>query len=183
MHTYYEEVTESMFSPQCNTGSTKVTCSEQSADSCSANDGSGKCLCGTNDQCSGATPKCDTTTSPAGCVACDASFCTQPLPWCVPAGTTGEGSCQCGSSADCGTTDQTGNICTASDATGMCMCGTNPVCTADSTVAACLNSAVPPVFVAGDDSSTCKCSGTSCSTASTGVVPSNGACSATAGKN
>ena len=141
-------------------------------------------MCGSVEGCSGATPKCDTSATPITCAACDDSFCSQPLPWCVPTGATAgtEGSCQCGASSDCGTTDQTGNRCTTSDDTGECMCGESPLCTAGSTVEACLNSAVPPVFEAGDTTSTCKCSGSSCSTASIGVVPSNGACSSAAGK-
>ena len=138
-------------------------------------------MCGSNGQCSGTTPKCDTTASPPACVACDESFCKQPLPWCVPAGMIGEGSCQCGPSATCGTADQTGNRCTQNDETGTCMCGENALCTAGSTVGSCLNNAIPPVFDAGDISSTCKCSGSSCATAAVGVVPSNGACSNVAG--
>ena len=134
-------------------------------------------MCGSNAQCSGATPQCDTSISPPTCIACDDSFCQQPLPYCVPLGVTGEGQCQCGLSTTCGTADQTGNRCTESDATGVCVCGETALCTPGSTVEACLNNAVPPTFVPGDTESTCKCSGYSCSTASVGIVPSNGACS------
>ena len=141
------------------------------------------CICGGNAQCTGATPKCDTAISPPICVACDETFCNQPLPYCVPVGMAGSGSCQCGNSATCGTTDQTGNRCTENDDSGVCMCGSNALCTAGSTVESCLSNASPPVFVAGDLDSTCKCSGSSCSTATIGVVPSNGACSDVAGKS
>ena len=138
-------------------------------------------MCGINSECSGATPKCDTSVDPPSCVACDDSFCSQPLPWCVPVGEPGAGSCQCGASADCGTTDQTGNRCSETDATGVCMCGETTSCFSGSTVEFCLNNAIPPAFEPGDLSSTCKCSGTSCTTAMVGVIPSYGTCSNVAG--
>ena len=103
------------------------------------------------------------------------------LPYSVPAGVPNAGSCQCGDAATCGTADQTGNTCSTDDATGTCLCGENPVCTGGSVVATCLNNASPPGFEAGDKASTCKCSGTSCTTG-TGSVLSNGACSAEEGK-
>ena len=53
-------------------------------------------MCGAADQCSGTTPKCSTEITPATCEACDSNFCSQPLPYCVPTGETGAGSCQCG---------------------------------------------------------------------------------------
>ena len=63
------------------------------------------------------------------------------------------------------------------------MCGETALCTKGSSVESCLNNASPPVFKAGDMESTCKCSGSSCLTASVGVVPSNGACSIAAGNH
>ena len=159
----------------------KDACVAGQSDKCSTTDGAGDCKCGDVDQCSGSTPKCNTENTPATCVACDSDFCSQPLPYCVPTGETGAGSCQCGGASDCGTTDQTGNLCTTSDASGVCMCGESALCTSGSTVATCLNNASPPVFEAGDSTSTCKCSGTSCTTAGTGMVTSNGACSAETG--
>ena len=140
-------------------------------------------MCGANTECSGATPKCDDSVSPPTCVACDATFCSQPLPWCVPTGLTGAGSCQCGDSATCGTADQTGNRCSENDDTGVCMCGETAVCFSGSTVEFCLNNAMNPVFEPGDVSSTCKCSGSSCTTAAVGTIPSYGTCSSVAGKN
>ena len=138
-------------------------------------------MCGANSECSGATPKCDVSILAPTCVACDQNFCSQPLPYCVPAGLAGAGSCQCGSSADCGTTDQTGNRCSETDETGVCMCGETSVCFPGSTVEFCLNNAIPPIFEAGDLSSTCKCSGASCTTAMVGVIPSYGTCSSNSG--
>ena len=139
-------------------------------------------MCGASGECSGTTPKCDDTSTPSTCVKCDATFCTQPLPRCMAAGETDEGSCRCGTSNTCGTSDQTGNRCTSDDDTGECMCGDKPLCTTGSTVASCLNNEAPPVFAAGDTSSTCKCSADSCLTATEGKVLSNGACSSVAGK-
>ena len=138
-------------------------------------------MCGVNSECTGATPKCDTSALSPTCEACDDNFCSQPLPWCVPTGLPGAGSCQCGNSADCGTTDQTGNMCSENDATGVCMCGETAPCFSGSTVEFCLNNAIPPIFEPGDQSSTCKCSGTSCSTAMVGVIPSYGSCSSSPG--
>merc|ERR1712136_307892 len=133
---------------------------------------------GTNNECSGDAPKCNTEAIPSPiCEACDSGFCSQPLPYCVPAGMPNAGSCQCGGTASCGTVDQTGNTCSSDDATGKCLCGENPVCTGGSVVAFCLNNASPPVFEAGDKASTCKCSGNSCSFG-WGNLPSNGVCSA-----
>ena len=163
---------------------TKSSCVEGSADTC---DRAGKkleaytCMCGTSGQCSGTTPKCDDKVSPSTCVACDETFCKQPLPRCIPAGMADAGSCRCGSLDTCGTGNQLGNLCTSDDETGQCMCGEKPLCTKSSTVASCLNNVVPPVFEAGDKSSTCKCSADSCLTATDGKVLSNGACSNVAG--
>jgi len=165
---------------KCNTD-TDVVCKEGQSDSCSTNDGMGECKCGTNNECSGDTPKCNIDAIPSPmCEACDSSFCSQPLPYCVPAGMPNAGSCQCGGTASCGTVDQSGNTCSSDDANGYCLCGENPVCTGGSVVATCLNNASPPVFEAGDKASTCKCSGKSC-TKGTGKVLSNGACSAEKG--
>ena len=152
----------------------KTSCLEGSADACISTDGSVggyQCMCGTNGQCSGTTPKCDN----AICVKCDETFCKQPLPTCITTGAD-EGSCRCGTSDTCGTADQLGNRC---DDAGNCLCGEDPLCTTGSTVGTCLNNVVPPVFEAGDTSSTCKCSADSCDKA--GKVLSNGACSNVAG--
>ena len=118
---------------------------------------------------------------PATCEACGPNFCIQPLPYCVPTGETNAGACQCGTASTCGTADQTGNRCTTDDSTGVCMCGNDPLCTGDSVVGTCLNNDSPPVFEGGDATSTCKCSGTSCTTATTGQIVTNGACSAEEG--
>ena len=91
-------------------------------------DGAGTCKCGTDDSCSGPTPKCDS----GSCVGCDSNtFCTAlstALPFCVLTG-QGKGRCQCGDSKTCGQGDNpTGNLCSADDATGVCMCGNEIEC-------------------------------------------------------
>ena len=159
----------------------KTSCLEGSADECISTDttlAGYQCMCGTNGQCSGTTPKCEN----AQCVKCDETFCKQPLPRCITTGAD-EGSCRCGTSDTCGVAPQIGNRCTSDDDTGECLCGEKPLCTKGSTVASCLNNVVPPVFEAGDTSSTCKCSADSCLTAAEGKVLSNGACSSDAGNS
>ena len=93
--------------------------------------------------------------------ACEGCAMDSQCPPETPRCDTSDDMCKCGAAETCPDGEKA-NICSGTETDAKCICGKEDVtqnngqCDTSAILPKCLNDAIPPIFVVGDTSSTCK---------------------------